>query len=272
MSTTQSDIDALKARLRAAWMAGDFGVVARYGEQTQIDLIDRLDIQPGMKVLDVGCGTGNSAIPEAKKGAEVTGVDISPNLLEQARKRAEAEGVKARFQEGDAEKLEFPDASFDLVVSIYGAMFAPRPELVASEFKRVTKPAGRIVMGNWTPTGFMGQSFKLATKYVPPPPGIPAPVLWGDEQTVRERLSTGISKLQLTPRLARLAFPMDEAAAVELLRTYVGPTKLAFERLDEAGQAAYRRDLEALWRQHNRATDGTVAVESEFLEIIATRA
>src|SRR5580765_4061654 len=161
MSTTQSDIDALKARIRATWMAADFGVLARLGEQTQIDLVNRLGIQPGMKVLDVACGTGNSAIPAARLGADVIGVDIAPNLLEQARARAAAEGLEARFQEGDAEKLEFPDASFDLVVSIYGAMFAPRPELVVSEFKRVTKPGGRIVMGNWTPAGLLGQSFKL---------------------------------------------------------------------------------------------------------------
>src|SRR5262249_36865857 len=131
---------------------------------------------------------------------------------------------------------------------------------------------GRIVMGNWTPTGFAGQSFKMAAKYVPPPPGMPAPLLWGDEKTVRERLSTGISKLQSTPRFATMKFSMNEAEVVELFKTYFGPTKRTFEQLDEAGQAAYRRDLEALWRQHNRATDGTVAVESEFLEIIATRA
>jgi ubiquinone/menaquinone biosynthesis C-methylase UbiE len=272
MSTTPSDIDALKARIRATWMAGDFGVVARYGEQNQIELVDRLDIQAGMKVLDVACGTGNSAIPAARKGADVIGVDIAPNLLDQARQRAEAEGLKAHFQEGDAEKLEFPDASFDLVVSIYGAMFAPRPELVAAEFKRVTKPGGRIVMGNWTPTGFLGLSFKLAARYLPPPPGMPPPVLWGDERTARERFGTGISTIQITPRFSTMAFPMNETQLVELFRTYVPTTKRIFEQLDEAGQAAYRRDLEALWRQHNRATDGTVAVESEFLEIIATRA
>jgi ubiquinone/menaquinone biosynthesis C-methylase UbiE len=272
MSTTQSDIAALKARIRATWMAADFGVLARLGEQTQIDLVNRLGIQPGMKVLDVACGTGNSAIPAARLGADVIGVDIAPNLLEQARARAAAEGLEARFQEGDAETLEFPDASFDLVVSIFGAMFGPRPELVASELKRVTKPGGRIVMGNWTPAGLLGQSFKLGARYVPPPPGLPAPVLWGDEQTVRERFATGISRLQITPRMASMVFPTNEAGTVEMLRTYSGPTKRIFETLDEAGQAAYRRDLEALWGKHNRATDGTVAVESEFLEIIARRA
>jgi hypothetical protein len=151
-------------------------------------------------------------------------------------------------------------------------MFAPRPELVASELTRVTKPGGRIVMGNWTPSSFAGQQFKLATKYVPPPPGMTPPVLWGDEKTVRERLSNGISKLEIEPRTAVMALPMSVPEVVEHFRKYFGPTSRTFEALDEAGQAAYRRDLEALWRQNNRATDGTVAVESEFLEVIATRA
>ena len=272
MSTTQSDIDALKARLRATWMAGDFGVIARTVEQMEEDLVGSLGIRPGTKVLDVACGTGNSAIPAARRGADVIGVDIAANLVEQARRRAEAEGVKARFQEGDAEKLEFPDGSFDLVISVFGAMFAPRPDLVASELKRVTKSGGRIVMGNWTPTGFAGVQFKLATKYVPPPPGMTPPVQWGDENIVRERFREGISNLEIKRRTAVMAFPMNEAEVVEHFRQFFGPTARTFEALDEAGQAAYRRDLESLWKDHNRAKDGTVAVESEFLEVIATRA
>lgn len=272
MSTTQPDIAALKDRLRATWMAGDFGVIAQSVAQVEEQLVGRLGIRPGMKVLDVACGTGNSAIPEAKLGADVIGVDIATNLVEQARARAAAEGVKAQFQEGDAEKLEFPDASFDLVVTIFGAMFAPRPDLVASELKRVTKSGGRIVMGNWTPAGFSGQMFKLSSKYLPPPPGMTPPVLWGDEKTARERLGDGISKFEITPRIAQMKYAMSEAEVVEHFRKYFGPTQRTFDGLDAAGQAAYRSDLEAMWRQHNRAKDGTVCVESEFLEIIATRA
>jgi ubiquinone/menaquinone biosynthesis C-methylase UbiE len=225
-----------------------------------------------MKVLDVACGTGNSAIPAARRGADVIGVDIATNLLEQARARAVSEGVAARFQEGDAEQLAFPDASFDLVVTIFGAMFAPRPELVASELKRVTRPGGRVVMGNWTPTGFAGLSFKLNSKYVPPPPGMAPPVLWGDEKTARERLGDGFSQLEMTRRIGEMKYPMNEAQVVELFRQYFGPTQRTFEALDAAGQAAFRADLEALWKEHNRAKDGSVCVESEFLEIIATRA
>lgn len=273
MSTVSpSGIDALKARLRSTWSAGDFGVIARMVEEANEEVVARLDIQPGMKVLDVACGTGNSAIPAARRGAKVTGIDIVPNLLEQARARAKAAGVEVQFDEGDAEQLAFPDASFDLLISIYGAMFAPRPDLVASELKRVCRSGGRIVMGNWTPGGFAGQMFKLGAKYVPPPPAMTPPVQWGDETIVRERFREGISDLKLTRRIALFRLPFDEAATVEHYRKYFGPTTKTFEALDPPGQAAYRKDLEALWKAHNRATDGTVRVESEFLEVVATRA
>lgn len=272
MSTTQTDIGALKERLRATWASGDFGVIGRAVAQFQEELVGRLDIAPGMKILDVACGTGNSAIPAARRGADVTGIDIAANLIEQAKARAEAEGVKARFQEGDAEKIEFPDGAFDMVISIFGAMFAPRPELTASELKRVTKSGGRIVMGNWTPSGFAGESFKLTAKYAPPPPGMAPPVLWGDEATVRERLKDGISKLEIRRVTTSLGFPMKPEETVQLFIDYFGPVKRAYESLDPAGQASYRKDLEDMYRRNNTATDGTTLVPSELLEIVATRA
>jgi ubiquinone/menaquinone biosynthesis C-methylase UbiE len=273
MSTvSSSDIDALKARLRSTWIAGDFGVIARIVEGVNEEIVARLDIGPGTRVLDVACGTGNSAIPAARRGADVTGIDIAPNLLEQARARAKEARVTIRFEEGDAEQIVFPDSSFDFVISIYGAMFAPRPDLVAAELKRVCRSGGKIVMGNWTPSGFVGQTFKLSSKYVPPPAGMAPPVLWGDEATVRERFKDGISNLKLTPRIAVMRLPFTEAETVEHFRKYFGPTMRTFEALDAEGQAAYQRDLEALWKQHNRATDGTVRVESEFLEVVATKA
>ncbi len=273
MSTAApSDIDALKARLRATWTAGDFGVIGRMVEATNEEIVSRLDIKSGMKVLDVACGTGNSAIPAAKRGAEVIGVDIAPNLLEQARIRAKDAGVEVRFEEGDAEQLAFPDNTFDLIITIYGAMFAPRPDLVVSELKRVCKPGGRIVMGNWTPAGFVGQQFKLGAKYVPPPPGMTPPVQWGDESIVRERFKDGISKLEINRRNASFKLPFDENEAVEHFRKYFGPTIRTFEALDAKGQAAYRRELTALWKEHNNATDGTVQADGEFLEVIATKA
>jgi ubiquinone/menaquinone biosynthesis C-methylase UbiE len=272
MTTTPTDIDALKERLRATWASGDFGVIAHAVAKFQEELVGQLGITSGMKVLDVACGTGNSAIPAARLGADVIGIDIAANLIEQAKARAAAEGVQARFQEGDAEHIEFPDGSFDLVISIFGAMFAPRPDLTASELKRVTKSGGRIVMGNWTPAGFAGESFKLTAKYAPPPPGMVPPVLWGDEATVRERLQAGISKLEIRRVTTNLAFPMAPEETVQLFIDYFGPTKRTYESLDPAGQASYRKELTDLYRQHNQAKDGTTSVESELLVIIATRA
>lgn len=266
------DLDALKERLRATWTAGDFGAIARSIEEANQEIVERLEIQPGTKVLDVACGDGNSAIPAARRGAVVTGVDLAPNLLEQARRRADAAGVEARFEEMDAEQLAFPDGSFDLVISIFGAMFAPRPAVVAAELERVCRSGGRIVMANWTPESFSGQTFRLTARYVPPPPGMAPPVEWGDERIVRERFRDGISDLKLRRRIARLRFPFDEAATVEHFRTYFGPTMRTFAALEPEQQEAFRRDLVAQYREHNRATDGTVLIESEFLEVIATRA
>ncbi len=271
MNGSHPDIDALKARLKATWMAGDFGKIAEHARAGVEEFVDRLRIAPGLRVLDVACGSGNASIPAARAGASVTGVDIATNLLEQARERAHAEGLPARFEEGDAEALPFDDESFDVIVSTFGAMFAPRPERVASELVRVCRPGGRIAMANWTPSGFSGKMFKANAAHVPPPPGMLPPVLWGDEATVRERLRAGIETLDLTRRPILFTFPFDAAAVVEFFRAYFGPTQRAFESLDAAGQAALRADLERLWVENNSATDGTTEVVSEYLEVVATR-
>ena len=271
MSTPVSGIEPLKAKLKATWMAGDFGQIARVIEGCAQEFIDRLELAPGTRVLDVACGSGNLAIPAAHKGADVTGVDIATNLIGQARERAKSEGLAIQFEEGDAEQLPYDDASFDTVVTMFGAMFAPRPELVASELIRVCKPGGRIAMANWTPSGFIGEMFKTTGKHVTPPANMPSPLKWGDQDTVKERLSNGVSDLQMTPRLCVFKLPFPPAEVVEFFRTYYGPTEKAFGALDENGQAALRRDLEQLWSQHNQATDATTLVEGEYLEVIATR-
>ena len=269
---TSSEMSALKTKLRATWIAGDFGQIARFYTDEAADFINRLGLQPGMKVLDVACGTGNLALPAARAGAEVTGVDIAPNLVEQARENAKREGLKAKFDEGDAEALPYDDASFDAVVTMFGAMFAPRPELVAAELKRVCRPGGLIAMANWTPSGFIGQMFKTMGAHVTPPAGMPSPLLWGVEENVRQRLGEGISKLESKPQMLKFAFPFSPAEVVEHFRSFYGPTQKAFGTLDESKQAALRKDLEQLWATHNRATDGTTDVDSEYLEVIATRA
>jgi SAM-dependent methyltransferase len=271
MSNLTPESEALKARLKATWMAGDFGKIAKTYAEGAEDFISRLGIKPGTLVLDVACGTGNLAIPAARAGARVTGVDIATNLLEQGRERASAEGLDIKFEEGDAERLPYDEASFDLVVSMFGAIFAPRPDMVAAELTRVCRPGGLIAMANWTPTGFIGQMFKIISSHVPPPPGMVSPLLWGDERTVEERLGQKVSDLRLTRRLMTFNFPSGPADVVETFRLYYGPTQRAFEALDSDKQIELRRVLEKLWSDHNKETDGTTRVEAEYLEVIATR-
>jgi SAM-dependent methyltransferase len=272
MQPAQASVDQIKQRMRGAWTAGDFGQIARYTTKCAEDFVDRLQIQPGARVLDVACGTGNLAIPAARKGAQVWGIDIAPNLLEQARQRAAAEGLQAAFDEGDAEQLPYPDAHFDVVMSMFGAMFGPRPELVAAELARVCRPKGTIAMANWTPDGFVAKQFAVGNRYVPPPEGIPAPVLWGEERVVRQRLGAYASEIRTTPQSVAFGFPFPPREVVEFFRQYFGPTQVAFSMLPADAQTAYMADLESLWREKNEASDGRTAVRAEYLEVIATRA
>lgn len=265
------ELEALKSRLKATWSAGDFGQIAKSTAAGAAEFIERLHLQPGMKVLDVACGSGNLALPAARAGAAVTGIDIAPNLIKQARENAEREGLKIQFDEGDAEALPYDDASFDAVVTMFGAMFAPRPVLVAAELKRVCKPSGFVAMANWTPTGFVGRMFKTVAGHFPPPAGMPPPVLWGDDATVRERLQDGFSKIETNERTITFKFPFPPADVVEHFRTYFGPVQKAFGALDESGQAALRHDLEQLWTGNNSASDGTTESDAQYLEVIAIR-
>lgn len=266
------EMEALKIRLKAMWMAGDYGHFATYLEPGALDFFARLQIAPGERVLDVACGAGQLSLPAARVGAAVTGVDIASNLIEQAQSRAQAAGLPIRFEEADAEDLPYDDAAFDVVFSLIGAMFAPRPQRVAAELVRVCRPGGRIVMGNWTPGGFVGQMFKTHGKHVPPPAGMPPPVLWGDEATVRERLDEGIADLQLTRKRYPMKYPFPPSEVVGFFRTYYGPSNRAFAALDADKQDALRSDLEQLWSEHNQASRGGTEVEAEYLEVAAIRA
>ena len=260
-----------KEKMRAMWMAGDFGKIAEYTAKYAENFVEALAIKPGMQVLDVACGTGNLAIPAARKGARVTGVDIASNLLAQARARAEAEGLKIAFEEGDAEHLHFPDEHFDLVMSMFGAMFAPDPDRVASELARVCRHGGRIAMANWTPEGFTGKMLRLTSRHVPPPVELPAPTLWGDEAVARLRLSANGVEVKSTRRKIVFDYPFSPREVVQFFREYFGPTKVAFSRLDAAAQDEYRDDLEKLWSEYNQANDGTTLIQNEYLEVIGTR-
>ncbi len=265
------EMEALKARLKATWMSGDYGHFATYLQPGALEFLSRIPIEPGVRVLDVACGAGQTAIPMSRAGAKVTGVDIASNLIEQARVRAQAENLDTRFDEGDAEMLPYEDGSFDLVISLIGAMFAPRPDLVAAELKRVCRPGGKIIMGNWTPTGFVGQMFKVHGKHVPAPAIMAPPVKWGDEETVRERLSDGTSHLKLSRRLYPFRYPFPPSEVVEFFRAYYGPSHKTFAALDAEKQSALRGELEQLWTEHNTATDGTTFIEAEYLEVVAIR-
>jgi SAM-dependent methyltransferase len=269
------DVSPALEQLRAAalknWSSGDFGKIAAFAVKGGEEFVERLDITPGLKVLDVACGTGNTAIPAARAGGDVTGLDIVQSLLDQARERAEAEELMVRFDLGDAEELPYPDASFDLVLSMFGAMFAPRPEIVAAELARVCKPGGRLAMGNWTPAGFTGKMFRLGAEYSPPPAGVTPPVLWGDVATVTDRLTKAGFDIHTTKRTVSLHFPFPPAGVVQLFREYFGPTKMSFARVDEQTQKTYSDALEQMWHEENLAGEDETLIESEYLEVIGVR-
>jgi ubiquinone/menaquinone biosynthesis C-methylase UbiE len=266
-----ADLEGHKARVKATWMAGDYGRIAQITEGAAHEFIDRRQLKANMQVLDVACGTGNLCIAAARTGAIVTGVDIAPNLVDQARSRAAQEMVNIRFDEGDTENLPYEADAFDLVVSMFGAMFAPRPDVVASELSRVCRHGGQIAMANWTPTGFIGELFRVTAKHVAPPAAVPSPLQWGDEAAVRERLHDHATDIKMTRILARLKFPFSIAETVEFYRVHYGPTLRAFASLSTAAQAALRRDLEGVYAHHNDATDGTTSIAAEYLEVVATR-
>jgi len=266
----QTGREELKAQLRNTWMTGDYGRFSRYMERDAEAFYRRLPIKPGAQVLDVACGAGQLSLIAARVGARVTGCDIATNWLLQARRSAAAEGLTIVFEEADAEALPYGDATFDAVISLIGAMFAPRPELVAAELTRVCRPGGLIAMANWTGAGFVGQMFKTIAKYIAPS-GMPSPVLWGDEPTVRERLRSGVATLDLSHHLYELSYPFSPAEVVEFFRANYGPMTRAFASIGEEQQQQLRAELTDLWSRHNRATDGTTRVDAEYLQVIAVR-
>ena len=270
MAEAVSPIAELKQRMRNMWMAGNFGEIARQNEEWGYEFVSRLNLNPSMKVLDVGCGTGNQSIPAAKANADVTGVDIATNLLEQAHERAKRENLTIDFREGDAEELPFPDGEFDVVISMFAAMFAPRPELVAAELLRVAKPGGLIAMANWTPESMPAEMFRATAKYLPPPPNMQPAHMWGEETTVRQRL--GAAAVKTERREFIYTFPYDAAGAVDFFRQYYGPTAVAFGRLDEKNQQALRSDLIGIYEKLNQGSRDAVTVRMEYLEVHARKA
>ncbi|MDH4187217.1 MAG: class I SAM-dependent methyltransferase [Nitrospira sp.] len=262
---------------KALWEKGDFTRIAASMRESGEALVKKLGITQGLKVLDLGCGDGTTAIPEAKLGADVLGVDIARNLVAAGNKRAQEQGLSnCRFQEGDATNLhELKDHSFDLVVSIFGAMFAPTPFNVAKEMVRVTKPGGRIVMGNWIPNDptLVAQILKICSSYSPPPPeGFVSPMTWGIENNVIERfVGAGIPKenISFAKDTFTFNFPGAPSTLVDAFRQYYGPTMNAFDAAEKNGRASdLQHELEALFNSQNTSprTDAT-SIPATFLRV-----
>src|SRR5262245_60653238 len=265
---------------QALWEKGDFTRIAASMRASGDALVASLGITPGMKVLDLGCGDGTTALPAARRGADVLGVDIARNLVDAGNRRAQAEGLKnCRFQQGDATNLnELPNGGFDLVVTMFGAMFAPRPLDVAKEMVRVTKPGGRIVMGNWIPNDptLVAQILKVSAAYSPPPPeGFISPMTWGVESHVAERFAAaGVPPERISCARDTFTFnaPVPPAAFLADFRNYYGPTINAFAAADAAGRSAdLQQELEGLFERQNRSeAKGTTSIPATFLRVTVT--
>jgi len=264
--------DAVRERVRATWTAGDFDRIAVGYEPGAAEFVGRLRLKAKERVLDVACGTGNLALPAARLGARVTGIDIAPMAIGHLAQRADVEGLTIDVREGDAEELPFADGAFDTVMTMFGAMFAGHPDQAAAEMLRVTRSGGRIAMANWTPEGFVGEMLRITVGYLPPPPGVPSTLLWGVPGIVEERLGAGAKHFQFRRRGMVLEYPVSPEETVNLFRTWYGPTVRAFAALDGERQRGLFSDLVALWSDHNTAGPNATRIESEFLEVVATRA
>lgn len=269
------DSDQLQASMRAPWIAGDFGAIAReIGAPGAEAFVARMGLEPGARMLDIACGTGNVAIPLARRGAVVAGLDMTPHLLEEARARAAREGLRIRFDEGLAEMLPYPDGSFDVLVSMFGIMFSPLPATVASEMARVLRPGGRLALANWTPSGFTGRMSAVGHRYLPPPSqDAISPFLWGEEATARDRLKRGFDAVETNVVAVRWELQRNVADSAKFFTKNAGPIQLALGRLDVPEQAALVHDLEQLWIDNNLADDDQnhTLISNEYLETLAIR-
>ena len=272
MTMTQPivDLNAIKARQQATWSSGDYAVIGTTLAITGELLCEAVDLRAGQQVLDVAAGNGNATMAAARRWADVTSTDYVPALLERGRAKAEAERLSVRFQEADAEDLPFADASFDVVLSVFGVMFTPNQEQAAGELLRVCRPGGKIGLASWTPEGFIGNLFRTIGKHVPPPAGVKPPALWGTEARLRELFGDGIAHLEVNRRMFTFRYH-SPAHWIDIFRSYYGPTLKAFAALDAAGQAALAADLTELIERFNRGGSDTMLVPSEYLEVVATR-
>jgi SAM-dependent methyltransferase len=262
----------VKKTQQATWASGDFSVVAGRIVYQAEQLCETADLQAGWRVLDVATGSGNAALAAARRGCDAVGIDYVPSLLDRGRIRAGAEHLSVEFLEGDAENLVFADASFDAVVSIYGVMFAPHHERAAAELARVCRPGGRIALACWTPEGFIGETFRLFSRYLPPAPGLQPPVRWGTEAYQRELFGDSAASVTSYPRTAIFRFRSAEEN-VDFFRTYYGPTLRAFEILAPELRDDLYAEMVALARRYDRnGGTGPIAIAADYLETVIVRA
>jgi SAM-dependent methyltransferase len=267
-----NQIAEIKQRARAVWAAGDFDAVAKLILEVGEDIVKRTGVGSDDEVLDVACGTGNASVPAARTGARVTGSDLTPELFESARANASEAGVEIDWVEADAEALPFEDDSYDVVLSTFGCMFAPRHEVAAAEIARVLRPGGRIGICSWTPEGRIGDFFRTIAGHVPPPPDVPSPLMWGTEDHVRGLFEgTGVE-----PEFDRreVDFRFDSAAgATEFYATKFGPVVMARQALEPEGRwDALREDLTDLFEQKAASDGGGIAYASEYLVVTGRKA
>lgn len=267
-----ANLVAVKQAQQKVWSKGDFAMVAGLVMMVSEELVEALDLVPGERLLDVACGSGNAALAAARRSwGNVVGVDFVPALLERARERAALERLEVEFVEGDAAALPVGDGEFDVVTSVFGAMFAPEQEVAAAELLRACKPGGRIGMANWVPDGPVSGLFAVIAKHVPPPPGMTPPVLWGTEDRVRELFGDGVGELRMERKVSRQPFKSIDHY-LDFFRTYFGPIKGAFERVGAEGEAALEADLREQLQQCNTAGERAFVLEPEYLQVVATRA
>lgn len=265
------DFAAIKQRQQATWASGDYAVIGSTLQIVGESLCEAMDLRAGSRVLDVAAGNGNATLAAAHRWCEVTSTDYVPALLQRGRERAAAEGLlHIEFREADAEALPFDDGTFDVVVSTFGCMFAPNPRRVAAELLRVCRPGGRIGMANWTPEGFIGQVFKTIGRHLPPPAGIDSPALWGTRARLAELFEAAATAIQAEPRHFVFRYRSPEHFVAVFKDTY-GPMLKAFAALEAPKQQALIEDLLQLIARFNRASDGTMVVPGEYLEVVVTR-
>jgi len=266
----QADFAALKARQQATWASGDYAVIGTTLQIVGETLAEAVDLCAGERVIDIAAGNGNATLAAARRFATVTSTDYVPALLEQGAARARVDGLAVAFQTADAEALPFADASFDVALSTFGAMFTPQHARTAGEMLRVVRAGGRIGMANWTPQGFIGQLFKLIGAHVPPPAGVESPLLWGTEPHLAELFGAQAAEIRCERRMFNFRY-RTAAHWLETFRAYYGPTHKAFGALDAGGQQALAADITALLDRLNVGRAGTLVVPGEYLEVVVVK-